>query len=227
MTGQLNISSGGLLVSGNINVKSQFSGNGVVFVDAVNGKLGIGDNIPPFQLLSKLHVYGDANITNGINTTTINASTANISTIITGNTLTLSTGTASNSNVVISANGSEIVRVTNTGRVGISTSNPTSNLHVIGTANVSANLTVGAGSASAPSITTAGDDNTGIYFPAADNVAFTVGGNEQVRISGPSTSGVYTLFNRDTANNLQQVGAFGTANLGLFATGGGVIRFFC
>jgi hypothetical protein len=69
-----------------------------------------------------------------------------------------------------------------TGNVGIGTSNPTSNLHVIGTANVSSNIIVGAGSASAPSYTTAGDDNTGIFFPAADTIAFAEGGTESMRI---------------------------------------------
>lgn len=63
---------------------------------------------------------------------TINTATANITTIITGNTLTLSTGTGSNSNVVISANGTEYVRVTNTGFVGIGTTNPTARLEVQG-----------------------------------------------------------------------------------------------
>jgi hypothetical protein len=42
--------------------------------------------------------------------------------------------------------------------------------------------TVAAGSATAPAITTTGDTNTGIYFPAADTVAFTEGGVESLRI---------------------------------------------
>jgi hypothetical protein len=50
---------------------------------------------------------------------TINTSIANISTIITGNTLTLSTGTGSNANIILSANGTEVIRVTNTGYIGI------------------------------------------------------------------------------------------------------------
>jgi hypothetical protein len=42
--------------------------------------------------------------------------------------------------------------------------------------------TVAAGSASAPAITTDGDTNTGIFFPAADTIAFAEGGAEAMRI---------------------------------------------
>jgi hypothetical protein len=43
--------------------------------------------------------------------------------------------------------------------------------------------TVQAGSAGAPAITTSGDTNTGIFFPAADTIAATVGGSEQMRLT--------------------------------------------
>jgi hypothetical protein len=43
--------------------------------------------------------------------------------------------------------------------------------------------TVAAGSASAPAITTDGDTNTGIFFPAADTIAFGEGGAEAMRIN--------------------------------------------
>jgi len=39
-----------------------------------------------------------------------------------------------------------------------------------------------AGTAALPSITTAGDTNTGIFFPAADTIAFSEGGAESMRI---------------------------------------------
>jgi hypothetical protein len=42
--------------------------------------------------------------------------------------------------------------------------------------------TFSAGSASAPAITTSGDTNTGIFFPAADTIAFAEGGAEAMRI---------------------------------------------
>ena len=42
--------------------------------------------------------------------------------------------------------------------------------------------TVQAGTAAAPAVTTTGDTNTGIFFPAADTIAFTEGGAERIRI---------------------------------------------
>ncbi len=77
------------------------------------------------------------------NIVTANANTANISTIVTGNALTISTGTGSNANIIFSSNGSEDMRITNTGNVGIGTTNPTSTLHVVGNANI-ARMAVGA-----------------------------------------------------------------------------------
>lgn len=42
--------------------------------------------------------------------------------------------------------------------------------------------TFSAGTVSLPAITTTGDTNTGVYFPAADTIAFTEGGVESMRI---------------------------------------------
>jgi hypothetical protein len=52
--------------------------------------------------------------------------------------------------------------------------------------------TVQAGSAAAPAITTTGDTNTGIFFPAADTIAFTEGGAESMRINSSGNLGVGT-----------------------------------
>ena len=57
-----------------------------------------------------------------------------------------------------------------------------------------------AGTAALPAITTTGDTNTGIYFPAADTIAFSEGGTESMRIDtsgnllvGTTSAGGYKL----------------------------------
>jgi hypothetical protein len=52
--------------------------------------------------------------------------------------------------------------------------------------------TVSAGTVSAPAITTSGDTNTGIFFPAADTIAFTEGGSEALRINSSAQIAVNT-----------------------------------
>jgi hypothetical protein len=52
-------------------------------------------------------------------------------------------------------------------------------------------LTMGAaGSASAPVITRTGDTNTGIFFPAADTIAFAEGGTEAMRLDSSGNMGL-------------------------------------
>jgi hypothetical protein len=53
-------------------------------------------------------------------------------------------------------------------------------------------ITIPAGSAAAPVITTTGDTNTGIFFPAADTIAFTEGGAEAMRIDSAGDVGIGT-----------------------------------
>jgi hypothetical protein len=52
--------------------------------------------------------------------------------------------------------------------------------------------TFSAGTVSAPAITTTGDTNTGIFFPAADTIAFTEGGVESMRITSAGNVGIGT-----------------------------------
>ena len=55
------------------------------------------------------------------------------------------------------------------------------NVSITSALNVGGVATFSAGTAAAPSITTTGDTNTGIFFPAADTIAFTEGGVEAAR----------------------------------------------
>lgn len=48
----------------------------------------------------------------------------------------------------------------------------------------------GAGTAAAPSITSSGDTNTGIFFPAADTIAVSTGGVERTRVDSAGNVGI-------------------------------------
>jgi hypothetical protein len=52
--------------------------------------------------------------------------------------------------------------------------------------------TMSAGTVSAPAITTTGDTNTGIFFPAADTIAFAEGGTEVARFDSAGNLGIGT-----------------------------------
>lgn len=62
-------------------------------------------------------------------------------------------------------------------------------------------LYFGAGTVTAPSISVTGDTNTGIYFPAADTIAFAEGGVEAMRLDASGN----LLVGGTTANSIVQV----------------------
>jgi hypothetical protein len=92
--------------------------------------------------------------------------------------------------------------VTGTGKMVLDTS-PTLVTPVLGAASATS-VTVGAGAVGTPSITTTGDTNTGIFFPAADTIAFTEGGAEAMRIDSSGNVGIGTS---SPSNTLHVVGS--------------------
>ena len=70
------------------------------------------------------------------------------------------------------------------------------------------------GTVSLPSITNIGDTNTGIFFPAADTIAFTEGGVESMRIASGNV-GIGTT--NTSSSKFSVVGGTGTETLGYFA----------
>jgi|LakMenE01Jun11ns_1017448.scaffolds.fasta_scaffold9923700_4 hypothetical protein len=74
----------------------------------------------------------------------------------------------------------------------------------------SGNVTVSAGSNTAPSITTVGDTNTGIFFPAADTIAFTEGGVEAARFDASGNMGLGVTPSAWSSYKAIQFGAQGS-----------------
>jgi hypothetical protein len=102
-----------------------------------------------------------------------------------------------------------------------------------------------AGTAALPAITTTGDTNTGIFFPAADTIAFAEGGTESMRIdssgrvligtttNSPATANVFGVVVGTTESNTVALGviqasASGTSALVLNrgASDGSTVSFY-
>ncbi len=85
------------------------------------------------------------------------------------------------------------------GSVGIGTTNPENKFHVAGEIRSEGyNSTFGSTGAPAYSFATSGnpDTNTGMYRPAADQIGFSVGGFEALRIEEPSTGNTNVIVSQ-------------------------------
>lgn len=88
----------------------------------------------------------------------------------------------------------------------------TANTGAFTTLSATGVTTVQAGTAAAPAITTSGDTNTGVFFPAADTIAFTEGGAEAVRIN--SSGNLLIGYTADQGSGKLQVN--GAGRIGAF-----------
>jgi hypothetical protein len=223
---------------------SQLDSNFSTAITIGNTAVVLGDSITTINNLT----LGNVAITS-VSSAFPNGYLANSNVIVGTTTLTLgSTVTSINglslSNVTISSGNVTISNVTTTNVTAttanvttanvstlVVTGNQTSLGNVAITGNVSANIvTVAAGAVGTPSITTTGDTNTGIFFPAADTVGVTTGGSERVRVdsSGNVGIGVTPSVKLDVVGTVQSNGVFsingtttGTASKVWFGSDGG------
>jgi len=72
----------------------------------------------------------------------------------------------------------------------VSGNNIVSGVSLTGNVSITGNVVVGAGTVSNAAISTTGDPNTGVFFPAADTIAFTEGGTEAMRLNSSGFVGI-------------------------------------
>ena len=148
-------------------------------------------NLTAGRAVSAASFAGPLNGTVGATT----ASTGAFTTLTSNGATTFTAGTASTSTTT----GTTVI----TGGLGVSGRINAANFDGIVGANTAAAgsfttlsatgvATFSAGTVSLPAITTTGDTNTGIWFPAADTIAFTEGGAESMRINSSRNVGIGT-----------------------------------
>jgi hypothetical protein len=98
---------------------------------------------------------------------------------------------SASSGLITTADTSTILQLQTGGTTAV-TVDASQNVTLAGTLTATGVTTVPAGTVSAPAITTTGDTNTGIYFPAADTIAFSEGGAESMRIDSSGNLGIGT-----------------------------------
>ena len=120
-----------------------------------------------------------------------------------------------------------VIQPDNSGSLELQTNSGTTAL----TIDTSQRAAFVAGTAAAPAITTTGDTNTGIFFPAADTIAFSEGGAESMRIdsSGQLLVGTTSGFdsNATGAITLNANAADGVVNFKkgiVFTSDGGSVQ---
>jgi len=144
-------------------------------------------------------VSANATITTGTITTgvipTLTSSTATFGTT-TSTAATITSGTITSGTITNLASTTGTIATLNSTTGTIATLNSTTG--TIPTLVATTLITTGAGTAAAPAIVPTGDTNTGIFFPAADTIAFAEGGTEGMRIDSSGNVGIGTASPQGT-----------------------------
>ena len=94
------------------------------------------------------------------------------------------------------------------------------NLKRMTVANFNNVVTTGTGTAASPAIVPTGDSNTGVFFPAADTIAFSEGGAEAMRIDSSGNVGI------GTTSPATKLSVVASANSGINVTNGTMTGIF-
>jgi hypothetical protein len=88
-------------------------------------------------------------------------------------------------------------------------------MKILNSTNVDGQLTILTGSTTTPSLSVVNDTNTGIFFPAADTIAFTEGGTEAMRINSSANIGIGT---QTPSERLEVLGNISTSGISFFGS---------
>jgi hypothetical protein len=177
----------GVYRSGANEISVSTNGTQRAVVDA-SGNVGIGVN----SMTYKLHVDGSVQI----------GTTSAGGTLYWQNATTYWTIDQSTSSFLIKNTGTERLRITSAGNVGVGTASPDALL----TVNTIASF--GDGAVTTPSIAHKGDLNTGLWFPAADTIAASTAGSERLRITSAGNVGIGTT-SPDALLTVNTIASFG------------------
>jgi len=193
-----------LIVTGNARITGILTiGTSSITLDGSNNQVNVGTGV------TLHHTNGVQVGDNNLHSTVLTVNQINASGVVTATTFSGSltgnaTGLSGTPNITVgnitassaTINGNVSVAgtltyedVTNVDSIGIVTARTGVRIDAGGLVVVGV-TTVAAGSTVAPSISPTGDSNTGIFFPAADTIAFGEGGSEALRINSSGNVGI-------------------------------------